>query len=403
MENNNNSNKNKSFIKKLFSSDGSVIASFAIALVGIVSLVAFGFSQISFAIPDVENPLPDSFTTGTSGSSEKIIGETSKFPVYQYFAIVDKEKQPVYCLESDIDFCDSTTYSKNSGVITDAGLLYLMANLYPNVRLEYNGTVAPEKVQTWLSQTAIWIYLKKSGAANQTKMTDDVINNIMNETNLYDDDNPNGILTGVSGSLYSVYKSNSSTINNLIDNALMLKGLPEKTLSVSKASDSISITSDEKYYQTDLISVVGSVSDSSIGQFNGYKLTIKNAPDGTLIVDENGEEIKDLTNMAAGTKFYVRIPVDKVTEDTKNVSISVEGSFKTYTGSKYVSGECQTITAVKTVNNNLSQPLDIEINYTPDVPDTGMSTAQSIYFIGLIVLLSGIGIIYANVKPKNSN
>ena len=33
------------------------------------------------------------------------------------------------------------------------------------------------------------------------------------------------------------------------------------------------------------------------------------------------------------------------------------------------------------------------------VDDYGISTAQTIYFIGLIVLLCGIGIIYANSKP----
>ena len=32
-------------------------------------------------------------------------------------------------------------------------------------------------------------------------------------------------------------------------------------------------------------------------------------------------------------------------------------------------------------------------------PDTGMSTAQTIFFIGLIVLLCGVGIVYANAKP----
>ena len=31
-------------------------------------------------------------------------------------------------------------------------------------------------------------------------------------------------------------------------------------------------------------------------------------------------------------------------------------------------------------------------------PDTGASTSQTIYFIGLIVLLCGVGIIYANSK-----
>lgn len=401
MENNNNNNKNKSFMKKLFSSNGSVIASFAIAIIGIVSLVAFGFSQISFALPDVENPLPDSFTTNDPKGTEQITGSTGGFVVYQYFTTVNGKKIPVYCLEKDTFFCQNTKYTKDSTMINDAGLLYLMANLYPHVKLKYNNVEGNEKTQTWLSQTAIWIYLKKSGYDNQSEMTDAKINSITNETALHDAQrNP---LTNVNGKLYEVYKSNELTINALIDKALTLKGQAATSLTVSKNSDTISVTSDEKYYQTDLISVAGSVSDEAIGQFNGYKLTIRNAPDGTLIVDENGEEIKDLTNMVPGTKFYVRIPVDKVTEETKNVSISVEGSFKSFTGNRYVADGCQTITAVKTVNNNISQPLDIEINYTPDVPDTGMSTAQSIYFIGLIVLLCGIGIIYANVKPRKSN
>ena len=33
-------------------------------------------------------------------------------------------------------------------------------------------------------------------------------------------------------------------------------------------------------------------------------------------------------------------------------------------------------------------------------PDTGISAGQTIYFVGLIVLLCGVGIIYANAKPK---
>lgn len=35
-------------------------------------------------------------------------------------------------------------------------------------------------------------------------------------------------------------------------------------------------------------------------------------------------------------------------------------------------------------------------------PDTGMNAAQTIYFIGLIVLLCGVGIVYANTKPVES-
>lgn len=419
MENNNNNNKNKSFIKKLFSSNGSVIASFAIAIIGIVSLVAFGFSQISYAIPDVENPLPDTFKTKSFvTSTDLLMSDTwTGHQIDMHYAIVDNENVPVFCLQQSVPFCDGDVYTKGE-VVNDAGLLYLMANLYPHKTMtpsytvENGGLNNNKQIETWITQAAIWVYLTETSTESQyNALTADDLSKIRSTRAItfsrsYSIDvNPDKFTGYVTSNhtLFDGYKVNGKTINELITKAETFKGQAATSLTVSKNSDTISVTSDEKYYQTDLISVAGSVSDEAIGQFNGYKLTIKNAPDGTLIVDENGEEIKDLTNMVPGTKFYVRIPVDKVTEETKNVSISVEGSFKSYTGNRYVADGCQTITAVKTVNNNISQPLDIEINYTPDVPDTGMSTAQSIYFIGLIVLLCGIGIIYANVKPRKSN
>ena len=40
----------------------------------------------------------------------------------------------------------------------------------------------------------------------------------------------------------------------------------------------------------------------------------------------------------------------------------------------------------------------LEISFVGS-PDTGMNNAQTIYFIGLIILLCGVGIVYANAKP----
>ena len=76
------------------------------------------------------------------------------------------------------------------------------------------------------------------------------------------------------------------------------------------------------------------------------------------------------------------------------------GAFEKYVGYEYESGEYQKITDVKIMNDVITKPLSFKLDYTPEVPDTGMNTAQTIYFIGLIVLLSGVGIIYANAKPE---
>ena len=53
------------------------------------------------------------------------------------------------------------------------------------------------------------------------------------------------------------------------------------------------------------------------------------------------------------------------------------------------------------VNPPASDPIENPTD-TPDVPDTGMGVAQTIYFMGLILLLSGVGIVYANAKPKTN-
>ena len=164
---------------------------------------------------------------------------------------------------------------------------------------------------------------------------------------------------------------------------------------MSKENDEISITSDEKYYQTSLITVSNTAPNNIIE----FTVSIEAAPTGTILVDENGQEVKDTKNLS---KFYVRIPVDKVTEDNKTVRLKTVGTFRGYAGDYYRAEGAQTVSTVYTTDVPNDTGLEFTINYTPEVPSTGMNMAQSIYFIGLIVLLCGVGIIYANAKPKTN-
>ena len=70
-----------------------------------------------------------------------------------------------------------------------------------------------------------------------------------------------------------------------------------------------------------------------------------------------------------------------------------------YGANKYTSENFQKVANVGILNKSQSVPLNIQLDYTPAVGDTGMSVAQIVYFIGLIVLLTGVGIIYVNAKP----
>ena len=56
---------------------------------------------------------------------------------------------------------------------------------------------------------------------------------------------------------------------------------------------------------------------------------------------------------------------------------------------------CQPSVLVGPTTKNIAGALDFKI-----VPDTASSLSKTIYYIGFIILLSGVGIIYANIRPK---
>ena len=232
-------------------------------------------------------------------------------------------------------------------------------------------------------------------------MTEEVMTNILLETQLYDKDmnvvakiDDDDIAAGHSSLMekYGIFK--------LLQDAQKLGTAPSNSLNVTKKSEGVSMTSDGKFYQTDYIEVVGTVLSESIGSFNGYELKTKNAPEGTMIIDKDGNEIKDVTNLAPGTKFAFKIPVEKVTEENKKIEVNVLGSFDSYAADIYVADTSQTVTSVSKVNNNLSVPLDVDLNYTPTVPDTALDNSATLYIIGLILLLSGLGIFYTSAKKN---
>ncbi len=376
---------------------GSSVTAVLVAVVAVAALIAVGFGQISFAIPEEGVTLGNEFISAEPDVATMIYGENSRFGVNQ---LLTKDGKPVFCIERDITYKGDLKYVKSERVL-DSGLLYLMSNIYPNKKIMDGDTELPLGVQVWLSQSAVWIYASINGYENNTEMTEEVMTNILLETQLYDKDmnvvakiDDDDIAAGHSSLMekYGIFK--------LLQDAQKLGTAPSNSLNVTKKSEGVSMTSDGKFYQTDYIEVVGTVLSESIGTFNGYELKTKNAPEGTMIIDKDGNEIKDVTNLAPGTKFAFKIPVEKVTEENKKIEVNVLGSFDSYAADIYVADTSQTVTSVSKVNNNLSVPLDVDLNYTPTVPDTALDNSATLYIIGLILLLSGLGIFYTSAKKN---
>lgn len=398
--------KKQTFFNKFFNDRGSMVATIIVAIVGIAGLVAFGFNQISFAAPDLTgSSLPDSFVSGEGESTRKAYGEASSMgegsilPVLGFHGIIDDEgtRVPVFCTEYNVTYSVGQTYTKGPE-ITDQGLIYLMSKLYPNKTFtDENGDDYDEMIQVWVTQSAIWSYLYEVGDQKNSNFVqwNDKVKAV---DKLFIGSNMTPVLTTPGTTVFD-----KLGVTGLIAQAKQYRTTPFTNLKVSKASETISMTNDKKYYQSDKISVVGTTSSPLINSFESYSVVFKNAPEGTILVDEKGNVYDNIENMAPTSKFYVRVPVDKVKDNNKKIEINIRGNFKMFGANAYTAGDFQRVANVGILNRSEDKPLTIQLDYTPKVPDTGMSPAQTIYFIGLIVLLSGVGIIYVNTKPAKNN
>lgn len=380
MEENQNSKKRKSVV------DVSVVLSFVIAIFAVFSLVACGFDQISYAAPVTGDKLTfykgeidgnQVFVDGLSADKAKIF----RVPLYYSDA---EMKNAIFCIEhANENTVTGTIYNKGN-VISDYGLLYLLNNSFVNDKTIVSG--GNKYAEAWVTQVAIWVYLAEvdsSNAANAITAAElDAIKSVTQIRVSAITDDSADINFGTTN-LYTAY------VRPLVDAAKAANNL--KKLTVEKADDNLVKTSDGKFYQTSVITVVGNPSSD----MTGYDVSLTGI-DGAIAVDEAGKELA-ATNVPAGTKFFVRIPVDKVTEKAQTLQINVKGHFNTLTGHEYNAvGDFQKIVSVTGATTDVAGGTSIEV---VGAPDTGMTAAQTIYFIGLVVLLCGVGIIYANAKP----
>ena len=387
-----NKNKNR---KQKSEFDFSVVLSFVVAAFAIVSLVSLGFNKESYAAPTTDSTTPDTFKIyidEPSGGGDANIRDDSEsnYTVPIYYRDGDIKKL-VFCIEK-LHPVESATYTKEKDTVDDYGLLYILNSDYAKGAVTSAGKINIENV--YITQTAIWKYLNdtrtsESGYATTHKLTDEELNVIKNADNIKS-------LTSNSENVESDTVSVTglgTKISNLVSEAT--KATKARDISVSFANSDLSKLQDGNY-QTSVVNVTSTTEDS----LTGFDVAVSGI-DGVTVVDENGNEIKTLTNLTKGTKFYIRIPKNQVTEKAKTLTINVVGHFNYLKGTTYTTPDQggKAMQKVVTVTGSVTDvPSSTSVNVV-GAPDTGMSTAQTIYFIGLIVLLCGVGIVYANAKP----
>ena len=384
-------NNKKSSFKALLGSKVPHHLSALMILVAFASFLAMQFSgNSSYAI--MYDDVPDSFEVINANDShyrqikgDYTTGEGINYIVPYMATTSQYNNLQVFCLDRTKDFpttgtsSATITYNRTSTEV-DPGIVYIMSKLEDYY--DTSGKQLNLYTRTWITQTAIWIYQNEQLDIENGMAT--LKDKIKNDKTITAYKNESGSL--VPGEVETLNNLYADTIAKVVEKA---KTVNKNTINVTKTGE-VTVTSDNKYYKSPLITVTGFTAGGT------YSLTMNNVPDGTKLYREDGTEIKDINNIDV-TKFYVLVPINKVTEKTKKVTLSITGPapiayvYEPPLGSNY-----QTLTVLE--KQNVSTGLDLE--YTPVVPDTGLSTAQSIYFIGLVVLLCGLGIIYANTKSK---
>ncbi len=386
MEENNNKKGKKSVV------NASVVLSFAVAIFAIFSIAMAGLSMnqksgISYAAPTT---LPDNFTFNLLDGGTDIVGTdgTSNFSAPMYVANND-ESNPVFCVEHNTNVNDGESYTSGEEIV-DYGLLYLLNNSYANgIKITKLSGENAKYVEGWITQVAIWMYLYETDptatqSTSKNYIVPEDVETIKNAVKLikFNADRSESVEVYKGQNLYTAF------IKPLVDKAKTASDVA--ILNVSKASDEISMSEDKKFYFSALITVTGDPSSA----LKNYTISL-NGIEGAKAVDEDGNELTG--TVTPGTKFYVRIPAEKVTKNVQKVVVSVDGKFDTLEGKYYnAAGDFQRVVSVKTGEKTISKGTEVEFVGTDD---TGMNTVQTIYFIGLIVLLCGVGIVYANAKP----
>ena len=375
----------------------SIVLSFVVAAFALVSIVAFGFNQVSFAAGGVISD--DKFNLKLY-NPVIASSESGNFNIPVYFAkLSNGEERLVFCVQGGIEETGDE-YTKGNEM-NDVGLMYILSqsSLHGGPGI-ISSSITDEKTkytEIAATQMAVWIYLNEKypqaaehALTRQTRVDDpeSIVSSEVN-VNILKTANSFTVNDGSSDGL-TVYSENmyQNGVKNVVAKAHT--HVNQKYLKINFDPNNISEVEGSNYYQTSVVSVTPTPSDD----LESYEVKLD---DGLIAVDEKGEQIKNLSSLSASDKFFVRIPKDKITEETHTFSITVNGTFKNFlTGTEYLSSGKQTVIAVTSEKHVFSDGVQFDVVGSPD---TGMSTSQTIYFIGLIVLLCGVGIIYANAKP----
>lgn len=364
----------------------------------LAALCTFGIVVDVNALQTTDTTLPETVNrvTGATFQHDQSYpnGDSTSRIIRSVGKVGEEEKYILYCSDFTNHNISNATLTKDTKM--NYGIAYILMNSYPTKTLISGATATESALQTgancananemaniWITQSAIWGY--------QGVLSSDLL---ISNSLKYD---PTGLING----FCDTWSYNNSTltgstlwngyVSGLISSAKAVKDPADSTLSVT-GGDGWTKTDDG--YKSSLISVAPSSSEAS---YSAYSLTLEGAPDGVKVYTEAGEDITSkLDNITAGTKVYVFVPSEQAKKGPK-FTLKASTTITYNAAYKYVdkTTNYQPSVLVGPETKNIEGAISLNV-----IPDTASSISNSIYFVGVLILLCGAGIIYANVKPK---
>ena len=394
--------------KKSFTGKNITIGlTLGVALIAIVSVLALSVSRNSYALDEVTSSLPAEITTATDG--EAIIGQVANIDTFTYYDQTTEKR--LYCLESGVSFQNGIEMKKRNP-ITDKGLIYLSARV-EKIQFstsDFSGITEDQikMIETWVKQNAFWYYLAtiKAEGSSADYGTPEYLAKVKAETQLYTQSGFVNFPAGNETAFFDKYG-----INNIIARAIQLHNSSDPILDIFFNKATNAWTKTDAGYKSGKITILFRGAEGFADLVEAPKtfdLSINGAPNGTKVIAVNKTTNKeeDVTSKLKGlstttySDFYLVVPTGSVEKNKNyNMTLGATGTFKKYGGYYYESDDktAQRVTTIGIDTEVKSSGTDLALTITED---TALDVSQSIYFIGLIVLLSGLGILYANVKKQ---
>lgn len=356
---------------------------------------------VSAATTIASNGLPDTITRGeASYVFSKGVNEVTGKSNYPFYAEDSTGTYQLYC--SDRNNGNFTgTYTLNKDKRLDYGLAYFLtkqdkyissaytrkfANPQPIPGDDSANAVATTLMNTWITQMGIWGY---QGTISSDELTDGLLayKQAGDNSSEYEEYSDLAFTSGfyakatwdkyVASEIKAAQKLNSNSPY-------------DATMSINVDGDWTKIDGTDNV-KSGLIST--SISSGNTGT---YSLTFDNAPEGTKVYTEDGKEVTDLKSIPVSSKIYLVVPKSDKKEDYK-FSVKANSTITYNAPYQYVDkvGGHQPSILVGPESKDLSASIEMTL-----APDTALSVSNSIYFLGFLILISGVFVIYANVKTK---